>query len=136
MKNTTEVNEKFYQKIGELFYSIASADRSVETEEISKLKELVRKEWLTVDKSTDGFGTDAAYQIEIIFDFLLDQNQKAETAFESFKNYKEANPRFFTEEMSDLILKTARAIAFAFSRLNKSELIFLEKLKVILASKN
>ncbi len=38
--------------------------------EIERLKEDVRKYWLTVDSIEDEFGTDAAYQIEIVFNWL------------------------------------------------------------------
>ncbi|NGY36599.1 hypothetical protein FQU23_003625 [Flavobacterium sp. XN-5] len=47
-------------------------DKTVQKEEIEKLKELVQKEWLPVEDSSDIFGSDSAYQIEIVFDWLVE----------------------------------------------------------------
>ena len=60
----------FYQNLGKLFYAIAAADKTVHTAEINTLKEIVKTKWLDVDPTNDVFDTDAAYQIEIVFDWL------------------------------------------------------------------
>ena len=63
MKN---LNIKFYQNLGKLFYAIAAVDKNAREEEYNKLKEIVKSEWLAVDEIEDDFHTDAAYQIEIV----------------------------------------------------------------------
>ncbi len=68
MENTERFSVQFYQKLGKLFYAIAASDQVVRKVEHDKLKEIIKTEWLSVDDYEDDFHTDAAYQIEIVFD--------------------------------------------------------------------
>ncbi|TBN04480.1 hypothetical protein EYD45_06865 [Hyunsoonleella flava] len=120
---------KFYQSLGKLFYAIAAADKKVHSIEFDKLKEMVKKQWLSVDSIEDEFETDAAFQIEIVFDWLnKEENLNAEACYNAFVNYKNEQPHLFTSDIKHLILKTGSNIAYAFSGVNKSELIMLAKL--------
>ena len=122
---------KFYQNLGKLFYAIAASDKHVHETEFDKLKELVKKQWLSVDLLEDNYHTDAAYQIEIIFDWLnSEENLNTKACYEAFVNYKNEQPHLFTKPIKRLILKTASAIAASFSGVNKSELIMLAKLDI------
>lgn len=118
----------FYQKMGELFYAIAAADSVVREAEYSTLKNLVTEEWKSLDCLEDIFQEDAAYQIEIVFDWFDYEELDATDCFDSFADYKRENPELFTEERKKLIWKTANSIAGAFSGKNKSELVMLAKL--------
>jgi len=121
----------FYQNLGKLFYAIAASDGNVRPTEFNQLKALVKKQWLEVDDLEDAFGTDAAYQIEIVFDWLNDNKQlDAEMCFKDFIDYKKSQSHLFTMAIRRLILKTASAIAHAFSGINKSELTLLAKLDI------
>jgi hypothetical protein len=122
----------FYQKMGELFYSIAAADNVVRKAEYEALKRNVAEQWKNLDGYEDAFHTDAAYQIEVVFDWFDYEQLDANDCFESFADYKKENQKLFTEERKKLIWKTANAIANAFSGKNKSELIILAKLKMLL----
>ncbi|HLV14272.1 MAG TPA: hypothetical protein VKY41_03755 [Xanthomarina sp.] len=129
MKNKKNLNIQFYEVLGKLFYAIAVADGMVEVSEVNKLKEIVKKDWLLVDKTEDAFQTDAAYQIEVVFDWLHSQNNlNSDSLFNEFVTYKNEHSHFFTSTIKQLIIKTAHAIAGSFSRKNKSELILLAKL--------
>lgn len=120
---------KFYQNLGKLFYAIAAADKDVRVEEFDKLKELVKKYWLDVDIIEDAYKTDAAFQIEILFDWLNEkENLDIKGCYNTFVKYKNEQPHLFTDNIKKLILKTAYDIALSFSGLNKSELIMLAKL--------
>lgn len=119
----------FYKNLGKLFYAIAAADNEVRDVELDKLKELVKKYWLEADIVNGIYISDAAYQIEIIFDWLNKEKKiDAKTCYHDFVRYKKAQSHLFTETVKKLILKTAHAIAASFSGLNKSELIMLAKL--------
>ena len=97
--------------------------------EVEKLKSCVKKQWLDVDDLEDTFGTDAAYQIEIVFDWLDSKDElNATSCFEDFINYKQNQSHLFTNDVKRLIIKTATAITTSFSGQNKSELILLAKL--------
>ena len=131
MKTKKKMTLKFYQNLGKLFYAIAAADKHVRDVEFDKLKELVKTYWLEVDVIEDTFNTDAAYQIEIIFDWLNEEeNLDPKACYSAFINYKNEQPHLFTANIKKLILKTGHAIAASFSGLNKSELIMLAKLEL------
>lgn len=120
---------KFYQNLGKLFYAIAAADKQVRISEFNKLKDIVKTQWLDLDPITDDYDTDAAYQIEIVFDWLKNQkNLEVQSCFNDFVNYKNDQPHLFTKSVKNLIITTASEVAASFSGINKSELILLAKL--------
>ncbi len=122
----------FYQKMGELFYSIAAADKVVRKEEFDTLKKVVAEQWRNLDAYNDSFRTDAAHQIEVVFNWFDYEQLDANDCFDSFADYNKEYPKLFTAERKQLIWKTANAIASAFSEKNKSEVIMLTKLKNLL----
>lgn len=122
----------FYQKLGELFYAVAAADKLVRKAEYDALKKIVSEQWKNLDEYEDSFHTDAAYQIEVVFDWFDYEQLDAKDCFDSFADYKKENPNLFTKVRKELIWKTATAIAISFSGKNKSEVIMLAKLKGLL----
>lgn len=129
METQKKLTHKFYQNLGKLFYAVAAADKQVRDVEFDRLKTIVKNQWLDVDPITDEFDTDAAYEIEIVFDFLKNEERmNIYSYYKDFVDYKKEQPHLFTPEIKKLILKTANAIAASFSGINKSELILLAKL--------
>ena len=126
------LNEEFYQHIGMVFYAIAASDKVVRAEEIKTLKDLVKEKWVPIDNTADEYGTDEAFKIEMIFDWLEENSPEADWSFNEFKDYKKHHPQLFTLEINQLIWQTADAIAASFAGKNKSELIMLSKLKTVL----
>ena len=82
----------------------------------------------------DEFGEDAAYQIEIVFDWLQDEERDGQFYFDEFKEFFEEHKERIPPKMITLIWQTAEAIAASFAGKNKSELIILAKLKLFLKS--
>lgn len=132
MENMEKPQLLFYQKMGELFYAIAAADKVVRKEEYDALKKMVLDKWKNLDDYEDPFHTDAAYQIEVVFDWFDYEQLDANDCFDSFADYKKENPKLFTKERMDLIWETADTIANSFAGKNKSERIMLNKLKAVL----
>ncbi|MDP2688119.1 MAG: hypothetical protein Q8O62_12910 [Aequorivita sp.] len=122
----------FYQKMGELFYSIAAADKMVRKAEYDTLKKIVTEQWKNLDEYEDPFHTDAAHQIEVVFDWFDYEQLDANDCFESFADFYKEKPSLFNQERKELIWKTASAIANSFAGKNKSEVILLAKLKNLL----
>lgn len=131
MISSEKVGSKFYQNLGNLFYAMAMVDQKVAPKEIDKLRSFIRKYWLDVDMVEDEFGTDAAYQIEIVFDWLVSVKKDPDQCYEAFEEYYGSNQKKFTPFLKMLIIDTAHAIANAFSNLNKSELVLLGKLRLL-----
>lgn len=125
-------SQKFYQSLGKLFYAIASVDKVVRKDEVEILKSLVKEKWLDLDDVEDEFGTDAAYQIEIVFDWLLDQEAGSASTFRDFQEFFKNQPNLFSPKAKKMILETSESIAAAFSGKNKDEEQFLNDLKSLL----
>ena len=128
---------QFYQNLGKLFYAIAAIDRKVREEELNKLKEIVRKEWMIFNSYNNL--SDAHIESAIIdtFKWLQSDNEyDAQTCYNSFLIFYKENVKLFTADINRLILKTARAIAYSFSGINKNELILLSKLELELKKAN
>lgn len=110
---TTDNNntKALYQNLGKLFYAVASVDGSVEGVEINTLKSIVTLEWK---------GSENAIAIIGMFDWLNNtQDYDANACFESFLDYMESHKTLFTNSLKILILKTAKKIAYSFSKIIK-----------------
>lgn len=124
--------EKLYENLGKLFYAIAAADNVIHEEEIETLERIVREDWVKVDDFKDEFGTDEAFYIEIMFDWMQENSPPAFQAFYEFKDFKEENEKLFTPQVKALTWKTAESIATSFEGKDPTEKTMLEKLKEIL----
>ena len=132
MENTKKMGKELYENLGKLFYAIAMADSRVHAKEVSKLRSFIRKYWLEVDELEDEFGTDAAFQIESVFDWAMDKEKDSEVCFDEFKEFYKDNSNMFIKFIKVLILDTANAISNSFSGKNKAELVMLGKLELLL----
>ncbi len=120
-----------YENLGKLFYAVAISDGSVHAKEWDKVKKLVKEDWLYVDDFKDRYGTDAANQIEIVFDLLMEYPRTSEECFDEFKDFYQNHPYAFSSKIKWLTKKTANAIANSFSGKNKAELIILAKIELL-----
>lgn len=129
-----EIQNLFYQNLGKLFYAIAAADKVIREEEVKKLKQIVNTEWLNLGGVKDKSEIDAMRQIKIIFNQLTVQAKNPNDCMAEFKSFKKTHENLFTNDVKQLIWKTASAITISFSGRNKSELIMLAELGIILKS--
>ncbi|MFT6443753.1 MAG: hypothetical protein ACJASQ_000097 [Crocinitomicaceae bacterium] len=127
LKNTTMTS--FYQLLGRVFYAAAQSDKVIRPEEISVLKQTVKDIWLDVENTFDEFNSDSAYQIEIVFDHLLNNDIVVEDVINELKSFKKIHSSLFTVSIVELIMQTASKIVSSFAKRNKSELVFLSQLR-------
>ncbi|MBC8768655.1 hypothetical protein MWU78_13415 [Arenibacter sp. F26102] len=132
MENIKKVGKKFYENLGKLFYAVAMADTRIHRQEIDKLRAFIRKYWLEVDELEDEYGTDAAFQIESVFDWLVDNERDGDECFEEFREFYKDNASIFSPFIKVLIMDTANAISNSFAGKNKAELVLLGKLEILL----
>lgn len=132
MKPSNQTLLNFYQQLGKLFYIIASSGKIVTKEEIKQLDQIVKKEWIPIENATNEFGDDIAFQIEIVFDWLAENEWNSGKVISDFTNFYKEHHSLFTPHVNDLILKTANAIADSFDGQNQFEIDIIEKLKNIL----
>lgn len=131
MTNSKKIGNEIYQNLGRIFYAVAISDKRIHNKEIDILKKLIREKWLDVDEIEDEYGTDAAFQIETVFDWLQEYEQDGETCYKEFLSFYKEHENIFTPEIKELILHTSHSIAMAFSGKNKSELVMLGNLKIL-----
>lgn len=124
--------QKLYEQLGYLFYAIAEADEKVRPVEIETLKELIASEWISLEDSTDEFGTDAANYIFISFDYLLSERISSGEAYRVFEQYYNEHKAAFTVSLKRKILAAARSIANAFGGKNKKENDYIKNLERLL----
>lgn len=120
----------FYQLLARVFYAVAEADKKITTDEVLALKQLVKDVWLDVDKTVDEFESDAAFQIEIVFDYFLNHPNESNTdVLKDLRDFKVNHPSIFTPKIIESIMYTAYRIASATAKRNKSELVFISQLR-------
>lgn len=129
---TPEQWQKFYQQTGYMAYAVASADKHVNEAELRALKKEVTANWLSLEKTKDEFGTDAAYQVEIVFDWLIEETPTSEEAFQRFSDYVEAAGNFLTDDLKMQLVDLANKIALSFHSTNKAELDILFRIQKLL----
>ncbi|MBT8311517.1 MAG: hypothetical protein HKP23_01600 [Flavobacteriaceae bacterium] len=128
MENTA-LNTTLFENLGKVFYAIANADRNLHENEIARLKAEIEKYWKPIFAEAP---YSMAYYIWHAFERCRSNKLAADKAFEEFALYFEQEPGPFTAEIRQLILDTANAIAAAYADKNKSELILLAKLQLLL----
>lgn len=132
MRNTARTMNELYENLGKLFYAVAVCDGTIHIKEWDKVEEIVKKDWLYVDDYTDRSGADAANKIEVFFDLLLESEKTSGECFKEFKDFYKEHTHAFTKEIRSLTRKTANAIANSFSGKNKSEVMLLAKINLLL----
>lgn len=123
---------KFYQKTAYMAYAVAAADKHVSAAEIKALKNEISEYWLGIELTKDSYGSDAAFQVEIVFDWLLEMDPGSERAFKMFAEYVEENRNFLTDDLKMTLIHLSNAIATSFHGANKSELNMLLRIQQLL----
>lgn len=126
-----KLNE-FYSIIGKLFYAIAASDKVVRIEEIDKIKQIVSSDWFDFDELDDGIYIKAAEVILFSFNEMLMQNKSSAECMSEFRKFKKSHEKLFTENVKLIIWKSSNSIASSFSMKNKSELVALLELSIML----
>jgi len=122
---------KLYQNLGKLFYAVAAIDNNVRDEELDRLRDVVKNEWLKSNLIQDDLKANIEDSIINTFKWLHDDNEyNAEICYNSFIAFKNKHEALFTKDLNTIILETTRAITASFSGVNKSELIIMARLSL------
>ena len=108
------IYKNFYSEVGKLLYALANADGQVSDEEISQIHQLVLKDLVPLEDSSDEFGTDSAYYVEMEFDFLVENSYDPDVAFDSFISYVEDHYSAFDEKLKMAVLNVAETLIYSF----------------------
>lgn len=123
------IYKNFYSELGKLLYALAKADGSISKKEIKAIHKLVLKDLVPLENSTDEFGTDSAFYVEMEFDFLNENFYDPDVAFDSFINFVEKHYTAFDTHLKDAVLKVAETLINSFHETNIQDHTYLIKLR-------
>lgn len=123
------IYKNFYSEVGKLLYALAKADGSITAEEIKAIHQLVLKDLVPLEASTDEFGTDSAFYVEMEFDFLNENFYDPDVAFNSFITYVDDHYSAFDEHLKSAILNVATTLFNSFHGTNIKDHNYLVKLR-------
>lgn len=123
---------QFYHHLAYLFYAVTDADDRIHDEEVKMLHSMVVQDWLELERSSDEFGTDSAFQIEAFFDLIREKEIHTDAAFRKFEEYYHDNPRFFDADVINRIYHTCQKISTAFGHTNKKERAMIQRVHLLL----
>jgi len=123
------IYKNFYSEVGKLLYALAKADGSIPPEEIKAIHQLVLKDLVPLENSTDEFGTDSAFYVEMEFDYLNENFYDADVAFNSFISYVEDHYSAFDEHLKSAILNVAETLFNSFHETNIKDHNYILKLR-------
>ena len=124
--------QKVAEAIGYVLYAVASADKRISPEEKQVIELYLRNNQKTLMNLEDPTG---AKSVEIILekmDFLLHQKMKSEMAFQLFSERYQADKKLFSAEIKQLIIDICIKAAVSVNRMNKSELVVLSQIELLL----
>lgn len=110
----------FVDLLGKVFYAAAKADKTIKTEEIERFNEMIESEW------------HEDYGISKAFYHCINIGYNDDLLFDELKAHMEMYPEFFGYEMNEKIIKTAYKIVASFAQTNKSEIVFISRLRKLL----
>lgn len=123
------IYKDFYAEVGKLLYALAKADGSIHPDEIKTIHQLVLNNLVPLETSTDEFGTDSAFYVEMEFDFLNEHFYDPEVAFNSFIDYVNDHYSAFDDILKETIFNVAETITTAFHKSNIQDHFFMVKLQ-------
>lgn len=126
------IYKNFYAEVGKLLYALAKADGSIPTEEIKAIHKLVLNDLVPLEDSTDEFGTDSAFYVEMEFDYLNESFYDADVAFNSFTDYVQDHYSAFDDNLKQAIIKIAETLTNSFHETNIKDHNYIIKLRKIL----
>lgn len=124
--------EQVAKAIGYVVYAVASADNHVALEEKKIAHDLINEHWTLLADNEDPFGVRALDFVDKIIVSFDEDQLDSENAFYSFKEIFEEQKNDFTPEIKQFILDLCIKVGSTFNQMNKSELILLSRIEILL----
>lgn len=120
----------FFQKTGEILFAIAMADKKIAPQEYEALQNIIQEELKLSHLKEDELKH--ITQLKYTFDWMIENQKTIDNILIEYKEFISQNHELFTPEIKDFIYKTANRIAGSYANKNKSELIVLAKINLLL----
>ncbi len=124
--------EQVAKAIGYIVYAVASADKHVAEEEKKIAHDLINEHWTLLADNEDPFGVRALDFVDKIIVSFDEDHLDSEKAFESFQAIYTERNQDFTKEIKQFILDLCIKVGSAFNQMNKSELVLLSRIEILL----
>ena len=124
--------QKVAEAIGYVLYAVASADKRISPEEKQVIEQYLRENQKKLVRLEDPTGKKSVEIILKKIDFLLLEKMKSEMAFQAFSERYQADKKLFSAEIKQLIIDLCINSAVAVNRMNKSELVVLSQIELLL----
>jgi hypothetical protein len=126
------IYKNFYSEVGKLLYALAKADGNITDEEIKTIHKLVLDDLVPLEDSTDEFGTDSAFYVEMEFDYLNESLYDPDVALDSFLGYVEEHYTAFDDKLKRAVYRVAETLNNSFHETNIKDHRIILKLQEIL----
>ena len=121
--------KEFYAELGKLVYALVKANGKVSLKEEKLLHKMVIEELVPNEAHMDEFGTDAAYYVEMEFEFLKENFADPMDSFNSFIDYVTDHHTAMNEYLTNITINLATRISEGYYGINRYEKEMLIKLK-------
>lgn len=121
--------KEFYSELGKLVYALVKANGKVSLKEETLLHKMVIEELVPNEEHCDEFGTDAAYYVEMEFEYLKENLADPKDSFDSFIDYITDHHTAMNEKLRSITLNLATRISEGYYGINRYEREMLIKLK-------
>lgn len=123
------IYKTFYSEVGKLLYALAKANGSVSEEEVAEIHRTVVNDLVPLENSTDEYGTDSAYYVEMEFDYLNENDADPDDAFMSFIDYVEDHFTGFDPKLRQAILDVTEKLSAVFKHTEIQDKGLLTKIR-------
>ena len=110
-----------YERLGFLFYALCATDRKITPADLLRIKEVVSQYWVSSNGSAVIATTDAANEILVVIEFLVQKGESPEDSFAYFVEFYEDHPDLFTCELKHRISDTAGSVIHVLENINPRE---------------
>lgn len=129
-------NKKFYTALGQLVYSVAKADGTIQNEEIAKVFHFVVSQFLEHELATlNGRSGLESFYTEKEFNRLRMENESCQDAFTKFETFYQKHKSSFDNNMKTTCLSIIESVAIAHKGIDQCETNLIEKVKAMFLEK-
>ena len=123
-------HKDYYTALGQLVYSIAMADGSIQNEEVSKVFHFVVSQIVELE-SESGNGRDAlkAFYTEKEFHRMKNENIPVDEAYQRFIVFIEKNKNDLNDKLKTTCINLMEKVAVAYNGIEDAEMAIIEKVK-------
>ena len=126
--------EKVARAIAYLAYAVASADHHVDDIERKAIHTYIDEHWQLLADQEDPFGAKTLDFVDQMIPALEANHMTSEEAYDHFKGIFEGRKQDFSRELRTFIVQLCIRTGSAFNQMNKSELVLISRVELLLKS--